>query len=108
MKLSQLTFLGFYLNGAQGSGRYDFISIEDIKSELERKTLFPYLKKTLGNDIDISILTESEKEKLNDEWLDISLVIDESRKLCVEKGGLCLLNAYILESIQRLNHKKEL
>ena len=35
--------------------------------------------------------------------LNMALAINESRKMCVEKGGLCLLVAYVLESIQRLN-----
>ncbi|HFP7158503.1 TPA: hypothetical protein ACHKMI_004495, partial [Salmonella enterica subsp. enterica serovar Enteritidis] len=107
MKLSQLTFLGFYLNGALGCGRYDSITIEDIKSELEKGTLFSYLKKELGTDIDISVLTEKEKTHLNNEWLDMSLAVSERRKFCVERGGLCLLVAYIFESIQRLNSAKQ-
>jgi hypothetical protein len=60
------------------------------------------LEQQLGQDIDTSILSEKEKGELNAEWLDMSLAIDENRKLCVEKGGLCLLVAYVLESIQRL------
>ncbi|MCK7633675.1 MULTISPECIES: hypothetical protein [unclassified Shewanella] len=105
MTLTQLTFIGFYLNGAQGSGRYDSISITDIKTELEKGTLFPYLEKQLGQDIDTSIFSEEEKAALNAEWLEISLVTNEKRKMCVEKGGLCLLVAYVLESIQILNRK---
>ncbi|EEQ1355378.1 TPA: hypothetical protein ACIBY0_004514, partial [Salmonella enterica subsp. enterica serovar Enteritidis] len=90
-----------------GCGRYDSITIEDIKSELEKGTLFSYLKKELGTDIDISVLTEKEKTHLNNEWLDMSLAVSERRKFCVERGGLCLLVAYIFESIQRLNSAKQ-
>lgn len=107
MKLSQLTFIGFYLNGAQGNGRYDSISIDDVKAELEKGTLFEYLQRGLGQDIDTSIFTEEEKAALNAEWLDMALAINESRKMCVEKGGLCLLVAYVLESIQRLNREQK-
>ena len=105
MKISQLTFLGFYLNGAQGNGRHGSISIEDVTRELEKGTLFPFLEKELGSDIDTSIFSDAEKAMLNAEWLDISIAVDESRKMCVEKGGLCLLVAYIFESIQRLNRQ---
>lgn len=103
MRLSQLTFIGFYLNGAQGNGRHGSISIADVKSELAKGTLFSYLEQQLVQDIDTSILSEKEKTELNAEWFDMSLVIDESRKMGVEKGGLCLLVAYVFESIQRLH-----
>lgn len=103
MKLSQLTFIAFYLNGAQGNGRHNGISIDDVKTELEKGTLFHYLDKELGQDIDTSVFSDDEKIALNAEWLDMSLAVNEDRKMCVEKGGLCLLVAYVLESIQRLN-----
>ncbi len=44
MKINQLTYFGFYLNGAQGSGRYNSITIEDIKAQLAKGTLFEYLQ----------------------------------------------------------------
>lgn len=33
---------------------------------------------------------------------DMALAIDEERKMGVEKGGLCLLVAYVFENAQRL------
>lgn len=107
MKLTQLTFIGFYINGAQGSGKYDSISIRDVKAELENGTLFNFLQKKLGQDIDTSIFSEEEKAMLNAEWLDLALAVDEGRKMCVDKGGLCLLVAYVFESIQRLNREQK-
>ncbi len=103
MRISQLTFLGFYLNGAQGTDKYDHITIDKVKGELANGDIFQFLQKELGIDIDTSILSDEEKAALNEEWLDISIAVNESRKLCVDKGGLCLLVAYIFESIQRLN-----
>jgi hypothetical protein len=104
MRIGQLTSLGFYLNGAQGTEKYNHISIEKIKQELEKGSLFQFLEEELGSDIDTSILSEEDKLALNAEWLDISQVTNERRKMCVENGGLCLLIAYIFESIQRLNN----
>lgn len=103
MKLSQLTFLGFYLNGAQGKNKYDYLTIDKVKEELGKGNIFQYLQEEMGVDIDTSVLSDEEKLKLNKEWLEISLGVDEGRKLCVDEGGLCLLVAYIFESIQRLN-----
>jgi hypothetical protein len=104
MKISQLTFLGFFLNGVHGTGKYDQITKNMVKSELEKSTLFQFLDRELGSDIDTSILSEQEKRELNSEWLDISQSVDEKRKMGVEKGGLCLLVAYVFESIQRLQY----
>lgn len=101
MRISQLTFLGFYLNGALGSGKYDDISIKEVKARIRAHTIFDYLKDKLGSDIDLSALKIEDRQELNNEWEDMADAIDEARKMCVDKNGLCLLMAYILEGIQR-------
>jgi hypothetical protein len=101
MRISQLTFLGFYLNGALGSGKYDAISINEVKKRIRAHTIFDYLKDKLGSDIDLSALSPKDRQELNKEWEDLADAVDESRKMCVDRNGLCLLVAYILEGIQR-------
>lgn len=101
MRVTQLTFLGFYLNGALGSGKYDDISIREVKEKIRAHTIFDYLKNKLGSDIDLSALSPEDRLELNREWEDLAGTVDESRKLCVARNGLCLLVAYILEGIQR-------
>ena len=101
VRLKQLTFLGFYLNGALGSGKYDDISIEEVKAKIYDRTIFDYLDARLGMDVDSSHLSADDKQELIDEWSDMADVINESRKMCVERNGLCLLVAYLLEGIQR-------
>jgi hypothetical protein len=101
MKLSSLTAFGFYINGALGSGKYSDISIQEVKSQLENHNLFNFLEEKLGIDVDTSHFSNDDKKELSEEWLDMSLAIDESRKLCVDKNGLALITAYILESLQR-------
>jgi hypothetical protein len=101
MRISQLTFLGFYLNGALGSGKYGDVSIVEVKKRIRDHTIFDYLKSRLGSDIDITALNTVDKKELNDEWEDLADNLDESRKMCVDRNGLCLLVAYILEGIQR-------
>ncbi|WP_353570013.1 hypothetical protein [Candidatus Albibeggiatoa sp. nov. BB20] len=66
---------------------------------------FEYLQQHLDHDIEVDIFSDEEKTLLSNDWLDMSEVVDETRKFAVEKGGLCLLMAYTLESIQRLNSK---
>lgn len=100
MRIAQLTFLGFYLNGAQGSEKYDDITIEEVKERIQDHTIFEFLKSRLGSDVDLSALSPEEKEELNNEWDSLTNAVDESRKMCVDRGGLCLLVAYLLEGIQ--------
>jgi hypothetical protein len=101
MKLFKLCFLGFYLNGALGSGKYDDLTIEEVKERIEDRTIFDYLQEKLQGDIDLSILTPEDKQELNNEWSQLVNVVDESRKLCVRNDkGLCLLVAYLFEGIQ--------
>ena len=101
MRISTLTGMAFYLNGALGSGKYDGVSIAEIKARIEARDIFPYLEQTLGEDIDLSLVTVDDRRELNDEWADMATAVDESRKLCVDRNGLCLLVAYLLEGIQR-------
>lgn len=101
MQISKLTSLGFYLNGALGSGKYDDISIDEVKERIRDHTIFDYLKTKLGSDIDITVLRPEDRQALNAEWEDMSYALGEGRKLCVDRHGLCLLMAYILEGIQR-------
>lgn len=101
MRVTKLTFLGFYLNGALGSGKYDDVSIRAVKEKIRDHTIFDYLKSRLGSDIDLSALSPEDRSELNQEWEDLADAVDESRKMCVDRNGLCLLVAYILEGIQR-------
>lgn len=101
MRVRQLTFLGFYLNGALGSGKYDDITIEEVKTRIRNRTIFDYLKDKLGMDIDFTVLSAEDKQEMIEEWESLADNVDESRKMCVDRNGLCLLVAYILEGIQK-------
>lgn len=100
MWISKLSGLAFYLNGALGSGKYEDISVEDVKDAIWKSTIFEYLDERLGLDSGLDLLTPEDRKELNEEWLDF-LVINERRKLCVDRNGLCLLVAFLLEGIQR-------
>ncbi len=99
--ISQLTFLGFYLNGAVGTGKYDHISLLDCYSAIEVGEIFEYLASELGSDFDPSILDEDQKQELLGEWHEFACVLDHSRTLRVDRGGLNLVIAYVFESIHR-------
>lgn len=99
MRINLLTFVGFHINGALGTGRYNDISIADIKARIRDRTVFEYLGERI-EDFDISLLTNDDQAELLAEWNGM-LEIDEARKLNVDENGLCLLMAYLLEGIQR-------
>jgi hypothetical protein len=101
VEISKLKFLAFYLNGGLGSGKYDAVSIEDVKARIRDGTVFDFLEATMGPDVDISLLYNDDRAELVREWADMADSIDEGRKLCVDRNGLVLLVAYLLEGIQR-------
>ena len=100
MGISKLCLLGFYLNGALGSGKYDDISIDEVKSAIEDGSIFQFLEKRLGDDLDPSILDSSERSELMEEWASNVKNLDEREDCAVVRNGLCLLVAYLLQGIQ--------
>lgn len=100
MQISKLTFIGFYLNGALGSGKYDDISIGEVKEKIRKHVIFDYLQDTLNDDIDLSFLTPEDKRELNKDWKTLIDTVDEAKRMRVHKNGLCLLVAYVFEGIR--------
>lgn len=103
MRLSTLTFVAFYLNSAIDSGRYDTLAIEEVREAIQTRGIFRFLKSRLGNDIDLSIFDAdaAAEAELLAEWQDMDNAIDARRKFGVERRGLPLLLAFLLEGIQR-------
>jgi len=80
------------------------ISIEQIERGILSSRLFAELQEALEQKIDLSLLVGSDQEGLLLEALrDVHEGIGgrEGRKFGVEKSGICLLIAYILEVLQR-------
>ena len=100
MKISTLTFISFYFNSAIDTGRYDDLSIEEVRREIQAGTIFRFLAKKLGTDIDLSILDDRTEAELLAEWQDMEIAIPARKKFGVENRGLPLLAAYLLEGIQ--------
>jgi len=100
-KIKKLTHLGFYLNGAAGSGKYDHLTVDKVKDAIDGGKLFEFINSELGDDLDHGILEPAERAELLEEWSFQAQEADESRKMCVVRGGLNLLVAYLLDSIQK-------
>lgn len=107
MRITKLTSVGFHLNGALASGKYNHISMEEVKRRIEDGSVFDYLEAELGHDLDLSLLTPGERTELLNEWRDFASAVDEARKMCVDRNGLCLLVAYLLEGIQQRQDHNE-
>ncbi len=101
MKISTLTFIALYFNSAIDTGRYDDLSIDQVRQEIRAGTIFRFLTTKLGDDIDFSILDTKTETGLLFEWQDMEAAIPARKKFGVENRGLPLLVAYLLEGIQR-------
>ncbi len=101
MRITNLTFLAFYINGAIDSGKYNHITFDIVAKQIEAGTIFTYLQNELSGDIDLSIFDDTKRQEILSEWQDLLAAVSARRKFGVERTGLCLLAAYLLEGIQR-------
>jgi hypothetical protein len=104
VRITDLTFLAFYLNGAIDTGKYSNITCEQVREAIETRTVFDFLDSHLGMDIDLSIFSAERRKELEEEWNDM-LAIRARKKFGVENNGLCLLVAFCLEGIQQRQDK---
>ena len=109
IKLTHLSYVLLEINAVIDTGKYDYISIEDIHREIENGTVLRYIAKKAAGDIDLSLLLDREDDELNFEerYAEHLQSIyggyagQERRKWGVENRGLCLLVAWTIEIIQR-------
>jgi hypothetical protein len=101
MRIVMLTFLAFYTNSAMDSGRYDDIGFDEVAEHIEAGTIFSFLRERLKGDIDLSIYKPEDEAELIAEWQDMLAAVNARRKFGVQKRGLPLLSAYLIEGIQR-------
>lgn len=101
MRITNLTFLAFYLNGAIDTGKYADVDCDEVGRAIDNGTIFGFLAKRLEGDIDLSTFDATKRAELITEWQNLRNAVSARRKFGVEKNGLCLLVAYCLEGIQR-------
>jgi hypothetical protein len=102
-KLTRMTYLLLEINSALDTGKYNDISIENIRNQAEQKKLVEYLKNKLGEDVDLSLLEPEDINELNNNFADISIALynRERKKLGIENNGLCLIIGYLIVMIQQ-------
>ena len=100
--LSFLTFLGFQLNSAIESGAGEKVSFTDIYKGVEWGTLIEDLDKKLPGVIDFGLFQSQERRAALYTALKYSAGGMKGRetKYGVQKNGLSLLMAFVLETIQ--------
>lgn len=98
MDVSKFIYLATAINSAIDSGEFDDITIAEVKDEIRNRNIIQYLGDRVGG-FDPSIFNDHDCEVVFDDWMDYVDTIDESRKMGVDNKGLCLVMAYIIESI---------
>ncbi len=98
MYITDLTVPGFRLIHAIESGKYDDISIEEVKTAIDNHTIFSFLRERLGRDY-FSGHTPEKKRELNEHWEALNNVVT-AEELGATRRGLSLILAYLLEGIQ--------
>lgn len=101
MEILALTFMAFHINRALDNGRHGDITIDVIRREIRGGTIFDYLATKLRGDIDLSIFDNTMRAELVEEWRDMEATIDIHEKFGIERGGLALMMAFLLEGVQR-------
>ena len=100
MRLSKLTHLLYLFNIMLDSGKYDALTIEEIKEKLRDGTITDYLKSQYPN-ADFSLIEPEEWKYLTHFWNEQADITNERRKMGVSNRGVCLLVGYTIEAVQR-------
>lgn len=103
VRVNLLTALAFVLNAAMDAGEHDALPIDDVKRVIRDGTVFTFLEEKLGEAIslDLSLLEPPVRGEIIRDWQDLADAVDEGRKFGVNRSGLSLLVAYVLEGIRR-------
>lgn len=101
--LSSLTLLGFRVNSTIANGHADAVSFQEIYDNLQKGTLLEYLNKKIPGEFDLFPRGSEQCVALNHVLNEVAggLRGRERRKVGIEKSGLHLLLAFILEAMQQ-------
>jgi hypothetical protein len=99
IKMYKFTYLLWQFNMMLDSGKYDDVTVSDIKEKIRNGTISNYLKNQFP-DADFSMIEPDEWTYLNKEWSGLADAIDESRKMGVVNRGVSLLLAYTIDGLQ--------
>jgi len=99
-----LAFVGFYVNSAIANGHGNNISFKEIYKSLENGTLLEDLNAKIPGEFDFGLFPPGSEQciALNKVLNEVAVGLKgrERRKVGIEKSGLHLLLAYIIEAMQ--------
>ena len=101
MQVAALTVIAFHLNRAIESGRHDIVTVDDVRGAVRAGTIFSDLRMQLDLDGDLSLMDAVTEAELLAEWQDMEVSVDLVRSFGIERRGLSLLMAFLIEGIQR-------
>ena len=105
MKLTSLTYLAFETNAVLDACPTLDLPFAEIHTAAEENRLVEYLAERFGDKADLSFFRAHPEEEtaVNLALAEVAggLYGQERRKTGVERSGLCLVIAFILEAIQR-------
>jgi hypothetical protein len=104
LRLTSLTFLGFYTTAAIDSGLADHVTFDELYDGLRHRTLFQNLSRRFPGNFDFSLFPPGSKSEavMLDALTKAAEGLEgrERKKTGVQKSGLCLLLAFIFEAVQ--------
>ncbi|MGE8131194.1 hypothetical protein ACQKQD_29860 [Methylobacterium sp. NPDC080182] len=101
MPVTALTTIAFHLNRAIESGQHDAVTVDDVRQAVRTGTIFSDLRMQLGIDGDLSLMDAATEAELLTEWQDMEITVDLVRAFGIERRGLSLLMAFLIEGIRR-------
>jgi hypothetical protein len=102
MKQYDYAHLIWQLNSLQDTGKYDGITICDVKKHIEAGTVSSYMIDTFGDDADFSTIGAEHWLVITEDWQNLANAVDEERKMGIKNRGLCLLLGYCFQRFDRL------
>lgn len=100
LRLSSITYFIFMINQAHDTGRHNDIGVEEVWELIEAGGLLNHLSERLGDDTDLSVLTESDQGQLLETALTPYINTAVPEDWGVQRDGLCLMVAMAAELIQ--------
>ena len=99
MKSIKFIYLLWQFNAMLDSGKYIYVSVDDIKKQIRNGNISEYLSNTFP-DGDFSLMEKADWDYVSKEWAYYADDLDERRKMGIVNNGLCLLVGYTLNGLQ--------
>lgn len=107
MKHAELTLLILGLNSMIDSGKFDDISLEEVRRHIDDGSILDFIRERAGHALGLSFLESSYRAPFVAEYVNYLQAIldayggDEGKRWGIKNKGLCLLLAWTNEILQQ-------